>query len=104
MKKLGVLIGGSGRTLKNLIDVQSSSSGWDFRNRLRDLLDLQSFKVQCVVSHKETVPGLAYARDAGIPFMWGNPRNVFPWLESQNVDLAVMAGWVKLPGNTQGLD
>jgi phosphoribosylglycinamide formyltransferase 1 len=74
--KIAVLIGGSGRSLKNFIDLGNQLAG----------------HLQCVVAHKE-VAGLQFAKDAGIPYYIG--IDVYPFLESHHVDLAVMAGWIK---------
>jgi phosphoribosylglycinamide formyltransferase-1 len=78
--KIGVLISGTGRTLKNLIDLAEQK--------------LLYGRVQCVVAHESDVPGLKYASEAEIPHTWGF-RNVFPFLESHSVDLVVLAGWLK---------
>jgi len=83
MIRIAVLIGGSGRSLKNLIDLQ------DEHGRLWG-----EARIQCVVAHKETVLGLKYATEYGIPHTWGW-LNVYPFLESHGVDLVVMAGWIK---------
>ena len=78
--KIGVLISGTGRTLKNLIDLEKQKTLYA--------------RVQCVVAHKRDVPGLKYASEAEIPHTW-DFRNVFPFLESHSVDLVVLAGWLK---------
>lgn len=77
--RIGVLIGGTGRTLKNLIDLAEQK--------------LLYGTVQCVVAHKLEVPGLKYASEAKIPHTWGH-LNTFPYLESHSVDLVVLAGWL----------
>lgn len=76
--RIGVLIGGTGRTLKYLRELSDQS--------------ILYATVECVVAHKP-VPGLEYA--AGLPNACGRDLNVFGYLESYGVDLAVMAGWVK---------
>jgi formyltetrahydrofolate-dependent phosphoribosylglycinamide formyltransferase len=75
--KIGVLIGGTGRTLKNLIDLQEQGKLYG--------------KVECVVAHKE-VPGLKYADN--IPHVCEH-LNVFPFIESHSIDLVILAGWIK---------
>jgi len=77
--KIGVLIGGTGRTLKHLIDLSKQS--------------ILYATVQCVVAHKE-VPGIEYARANNIPYTCTN--DIFPYMESHSVNLVVMAGWIKL--------
>lgn len=82
--RIGVLIGGSGRTLKNFLDL---GYGTQYTGKRRD----KPF-ISCVVAHK-LVPGLQYAAGE-IPYTIGT-ANIFPYLESFGVDLAVLAGWVK---------
>lgn len=79
--KIGVLIGGTGRTLKNLIDLSKDGR-----------LDAT---IECVVAHKP-VSGLEYAVESNIPNACGDGLNIFEYLDFYNVDLAVMGGWIKL--------
>ncbi len=76
--RIGVLIGGTGRTLKNLIDLSAQN--------------ILYATIKCVAAHKP-VPGLEYAKD--IPNACGRDLNIFKYLEGHEVDLAVMAGWIK---------
>lgn len=88
--RIAVLIGGSGRSLKNLMDLRNEKG-----------LIFDKVRIQCVVGHNKDVAGFKYVRDdehplqLGLPCSWGS-SNIFPYLESHSVDLAVMAGWIKL--------
>jgi phosphoribosylglycinamide formyltransferase 1 len=80
--RIAVLIGGSGRTLKNFIEL--------------------GLPVKCVVGHKDGLGGFQYCRHPwpGIPAYhalgasghWADP---FSFIRHHECDLVCMAGWIK---------
>jgi len=92
--KLGILVSGSGTNLQAIIDAIES-----------DVLDA---RIEVVISNRETARGLDRARNHGIDALFLDParfnsphdynlalRNE---LQSREVDLVVMAGYMKLLG------
>lgn len=89
--KIAVLISGSGRTLKNLIDLVAEGS-----------LDVD---IRLVLSSSATAGGLAHATEAGIPTAVISRRDypshegygeaVFAKCRDAGVDLVAMAGFLK---------
>lgn len=89
--RLGVLISGSGRTLRNFIELSQAGT--------------LPARVVAVISSTERSPGLRYARDAGIPahivedggldkVRFGEV--IAAILRSAGVDLVCMAGFLQL--------
>lgn len=86
--RLGVLVSGSGSNLQSVIDASLEGK-------------IES-KVVCVISNKEEAYGLERARNNQIPAYFVNPkspdydREVLDVLESNQVDLVVLAGYLKI--------
>jgi len=92
--RLGVLISGSGTNLQAIIDAS--------RDRMLDA------DVAVVISNKESAHGLERARRVGIPAVWidrsaydtmaAYNRTILHSLKEHEVDLVVMAGYMRLLG------
>jgi len=92
--RLGVLISGSGTNLQAIIDAS--------RDRMLDA------DVVVVISNKEAAHGLDRARKVGIPAVWVDRstyetmaaynRSILHALKEHEVDLVVMAGYMRLLG------
>ena len=86
--RLGVLVSGSGSNLQSIIDAVEAGN-------------LNS-EVVCVLSNKESAFGLERARKHHIPAYFINPkeedydRKVLECLQAHNVDLVVLAGYLKI--------
>lgn len=86
--RLGVLVSGGGTNLQSVIDAVENGT-------------LQS-QVVCVISNKETAYGLERARKHHIPAYFINPKEegyddkVFEVLKEQEVDLVILAGYLKI--------
>jgi phosphoribosylglycinamide formyltransferase 1 len=87
--RLAVLISGSGTTLQNLIDCIHNQS--------------LCAEIALVISSKSTAYGLERARNAGLPNMVVSTQptesfseRVFNEIRAANVDLVILAGWLKL--------
>jgi len=93
--RLGVLISGSGTNLQAIIDAS--------RDRRLDA------DVVVVISNKEAAHGLERARKVGIPAVWIDRsafetmatynRAILQTLQEHEVDLVVMAGYMRLLGS-----
>lgn len=86
--RLGVLVSGSGSNLQRVIDASMSGQ-------------IES-KVVCVIANKEGAYGLERARMSQIPAWFEDPkspdydRDVLKRLEEHEVDLVVLAGYLKI--------
>jgi phosphoribosylglycinamide formyltransferase-1 len=90
--KIAVLISGSGRTLKNFIELIAD--------------DQLPVEIALVISSSATAGGLAHAAAAGLPTSVVNRKDyasdelfgaaVFSRCRTAGVELVVMAGWLKL--------
>ncbi|MGL4738328.1 MAG: phosphoribosylglycinamide formyltransferase [Cellulosilyticaceae bacterium] len=86
--RLGVLVSGSGSNLQSVIDAT--------------LEEKIESRVVCVISNKEEAYGLERARNNQIPAYFVNPkspdydREVLERLEEAEVDLVVLAGYLRI--------
>ena len=90
--KIAVLISGGGRTLKNFLELIAE--------------DQLPVEIALVISSSAKAGGLAHAEDAGVPTSVVNRKDyasdelfgaaVFSRCRTAEVDLVVMAGWLKL--------
>lgn len=83
MIKIGVLLSGTGRTLRNLLD-----------HIEKGLLDA---KIVCVLSDRADVLGLTHAEDADIQtFVEPDSERTFEALRAHQVDLVCLCGYLRL--------
>lgn len=86
--RLGVLVSGSGSNLQSIIDACEKG--------------ILESKVVCVLSNKEAAYGLTRAENHGVPAFYMNPKEkdydekVLTCLETHEVDLVVLAGYLKI--------
>lgn len=86
--RIAVLVSGGGTNLQSIIDAVEEGT-------------LES-KIVCVISNKEAAYGLERARQHGIPAYFINPKEegydekLFERLQEENVDLIVLAGYLKI--------
>lgn len=87
--RLGVLLSGTGRTLQNLID------------RIRD--GRLAASIELVISDQERCLGLRRALDASLPTAYQrDPERIWQRLREADVDLVVLAGYLRLLPIDQG--
>lgn len=77
--RIAVLISGAGTTLKALIDSQT----------------FYGYEVGLVIASRAKVPGLDFAREAGIPWLVPPQEDVFRAIDDYNIGLVCLAGYLK---------
>lgn len=88
-KRMAVFVSGGGTNLQALIDNVNNGS-------------IKSAEIACVISNKSNAYALERAHKAGIPakfFTEDFENNAIQFMEEQNVDFIVLAGFLSIIGN-----